>query len=112
MHRKTSICSPKIFLDSKTVTATASSKEKLDMLLSLPDNTNATHVANYKSQDFAEEVLKTTNGKGVDIIVDFVGSSHWVQNIKSLARDGRMTMLSFLSGTNHSVITSLKKGAC
>lgn len=58
----------------------------------------ATHVANYKTQDFSAEVKKTTQGKGVDVIIDFVGQSHWNKNIDSLALDGRMTLLAFLSG--------------
>lgn len=53
---------------------------------------------NYKTQDFAAEVKKVTDGKGVDVIVDFVGQSHWQKNIDSLAVDGHMTMLAFLSG--------------
>ncbi|KAI8986272.1 quinone oxidoreductase [Trametes punicea] len=81
---------------ANTVTATASTKEKLDMLLSMPSG--ATHVVNYKTQDFAEEVKKITNGKGVDVIIDFVGQSHWHKNIDSLAYDGRMTLLAVLSG--------------
>ncbi|EJF60976.1 quinone oxidoreductase [Dichomitus squalens LYAD-421 SS1] len=81
---------------ANTVTATASTKDKLDMLLQLPSG--ATHVVNYKEQDFSAEVKKTTGGKGVDIIIDFVGQSHWNKNIDSLAYDGRMTMLAFLSG--------------
>ena len=53
---------------------------------------------NYTSDDFAEHVKKTTNGKGVDVIIDFVGRTHWEKNIDSLAVDGRMTILAFLSG--------------
>ncbi|KAH9890359.1 quinone oxidoreductase [Cubamyces lactineus] len=79
-----------------TVTATASTQEKLDMVLSLPHG--ATHAVNYKTQDFSEEVKKITNGKGVDVIIDFVGQSHWHKNIDSLAYDGRMTLLATLSG--------------
>lgn len=67
------------------------------MLLSAPNG--ATHAVNYKTQDFAEEVKKTTGGKGVDVIIDFVGQSHWQKNIDSLAYDGRMTMLALMSGT-------------
>jgi len=82
---------------AKTVTATASTKEKLDSLLAMPNG--ATHVANYKTQDFSAEIKKTTQGKGVDIIIDFVGQSHWNKNIDSLALDGRMTLLALLSGS-------------
>lgn len=53
---------------------------------------------NYISDDFAEEVKKTTNDKGVDVVIDFVGRTHWEKNIDSLAIDGRMILLAFLSG--------------
>ncbi len=43
-------------------------------------------------------MMKTTGGKGVDVIIDFVGQSHWQKNIDSLAYDGRMTMLALMSG--------------
>lgn len=82
--------------NSKDVIATASTKDKLDWLLSLP--AGATHAVNYKTQDFAEEVKTITSGKGVNVVVDFVGQSHWNKNIQSLAVDGRMTILAFLSG--------------
>ncbi|KAI0754573.1 quinone oxidoreductase [Daedaleopsis nitida] len=81
---------------ANTVTATASSREKLDMLLGLPSG--PTHAVNYTTEDFAEHVKKTTGGKGVDVIIDFVGQSHWNKNIDALAYDGRMTMLAMLSG--------------
>ncbi|RDX46586.1 quinone oxidoreductase [Lentinus brumalis] len=84
------------FYGANTVTATASTREKLDMLLGLPSG--ATHVVNYKTQNFADEVKKATGGKGVDVIIDFVGQSHWEKNIDSLAYDGRMTLLALLSG--------------
>lgn len=79
-----------------TVTATASTREKLECLLGFPQG--PTHVVNYKTQDFAEEVKKTTDGKGVNVIIDFVGQSHWNKNIDALAYDGRMTLLALLSG--------------
>lgn len=80
-----------------SVIATASTQEKLDWLLSLPNG--ATHVANYKTQDFSEVVKQVTGNKGVNVIIDFVGQSHWGKNIASLAIDGRMTMLGLLSGS-------------
>jgi NADPH:quinone reductase-like Zn-dependent oxidoreductase len=57
-----------------------------------------THTVNYKTQDFAKECETITNGEGVNLIIDFVGKSHWDKNIASLAIDGRMVLLSFLSG--------------
>ncbi|KAF9012813.1 quinone oxidoreductase [Hymenopellis radicata] len=83
-------------LGAKNVIATASTKEKLDFLLNMPNG--ATHAVNYRTEDFAAEVKKITEGKGVDVILDFVGRTHWEKNIASLAVDGRMTMFAFLSG--------------
>ena len=68
-------------------------------MLNMPDGgLSATHAVNYKTQNFAEEVKRVTNGKGVDVLIDFVGPSHWTKNIESLALDGRMTLLALLSG--------------
>jgi NADPH:quinone reductase-like Zn-dependent oxidoreductase len=71
--------------------------EKLDWLLALP--AGATHVANYKSQDFVEVTKNATGGKGVDLIIDAVGQAHFSRNLDALAMDGRMTMLSLISGS-------------
>jgi NADPH:quinone reductase-like Zn-dependent oxidoreductase len=81
---------------SKSVTATTSTAEKIDFLLQMAHG--ATHGVNYKTQDFAAEVKKITEGKGVDVVIDFVGSTHWHKNIDALALDGRMTILAVLSG--------------
>jgi len=80
----------------RTITATASTAEKLDWLLSLP--AGATHAANYKKQNFVEVTNGATGGKGVDLIVDTVGQAHFSRNLDALAMDGRMTMLSLISG--------------
>ncbi|KAI6129708.1 quinone oxidoreductase putative [Pisolithus croceorrhizus] len=84
-------------LGARSVTATASTKEKLDFLLSIPNG--ATEVANYKTEDFSKTVKNATGGKGVDVVVDFVGRTHWEKNIESLAIDGRMIILAMLSGS-------------
>ncbi|THH30587.1 hypothetical protein EUX98_g3592 [Antrodiella citrinella] len=81
---------------ANNVIATASTQDKLDWLLSLPSG--ATHAVNYKTQNFADEVKTITNGHGADVVIDFVGRTHFEKNIQSLALDGRMTLLAFLSG--------------
>jgi len=83
-------------LGAKTVTATASTEEKLSWLRSIPNG--ATHTVNYKTEDFATETKGTTGGNGVDVLIDFVGKTHWAKNIDSLAVDGRMIILALLSG--------------
>ena len=82
------------------MTATASTRDKLEMLLGLPSG--ATHAVNYRTADFAPAVKETTGGKGVDVVIDFVGQSHWAKNIDALASDGRMTLLAVLSGQSRS----------
>ncbi|KAG6370680.1 hypothetical protein JVT61DRAFT_11200 [Boletus reticuloceps] len=62
-----------------TVTATASTRDKLEWLLSIPNG--ATHAVNYTSDNFAEHVKQTTKGKGVDVIIDFVGRTHWKRTL-------------------------------
>lgn len=54
-----------------TATATASSPAELDALLAVPNG--GTHVANYKTLDFSEVVKRARNGKGADVVIDFVG---------------------------------------
>ncbi|KAF5380751.1 hypothetical protein D9757_007165 [Collybiopsis confluens] len=82
---------------AQAVIGTASNKEKLNWLLGIPNG--LTNGVNYTTQNFAEEVKKITEDKGVDVVIDFVGQSHWTKNLESLAVDGRMTMLAMLSGT-------------
>lgn len=84
------------FTISRAVIATTSTQEKIDWLFSIQNG--PTHVANYKTQDFAQVVSEATQGKGVNVIIDFVGPSHFQKNLDSLALDGRMTMLGLLSG--------------
>jgi NADPH:quinone reductase-like Zn-dependent oxidoreductase len=41
---------------------------------------------------------RATGGHGAAVVIDFAGASHWDKNIAALAPDGRLVMLSFLSG--------------
>lgn len=54
---------------------------------------------NYRERDFAEEVLKRTEGRGVDVILDIMGGSYFDRNIAALAPDGRLVVIGFLGGT-------------
>ncbi|KAJ7769102.1 quinone oxidoreductase [Mycena maculata] len=82
---------------ARAVIGTASSSEKLDMILNM-DN-GATHAANYRTVNFVDTVKQATDGKGVEVIIDLVGQSHWAKNIASLALDGRMVLVGVVSGT-------------
>ena len=69
-----------------TVVATASSDEKLERLAHF----GLDHGINYIDTDFAEEARRITDGRGVDLVVDSVGST-LVGSIRSLAYRGRVS---------------------
>jgi NADPH:quinone reductase-like Zn-dependent oxidoreductase len=48
--------------------------------------------------DFARALAADTNGRGVDVIIDSVGSAIWQQNVRSLARGGRMVIYGGTAG--------------
>jgi NADPH:quinone reductase-like Zn-dependent oxidoreductase len=54
---------------------------------------------NTTTQDWAAEVMKATDNKGVDIIVDFVGASYFQKNLDAIAKDGVIVNLGFMGGT-------------
>jgi NADPH2:quinone reductase len=58
----------------------------------------ATAGFNYRTQNWAEELSKATNGRGVDVIVDYIGAGYFQDNLKSAALDGRIVNLAFLGG--------------
>ena len=70
------------------VIATASSDERLEKLKAL----GMTHGINYKTHDVVEEVMRITNKKGADVVVDSVGGATVLQgSILSLAYRGRVS---------------------
>lgn len=52
----------------------------------------------YANQDFHEEIVKITDGAGVDVIIDFLAAAYFQKNINSLNFDGRMIMLALMGG--------------
>lgn len=47
---------------------------------------------------FKDEVLRHTDGRGVDVVVDPVGGDRFTDSLRSLARDGRVLVLGFTAG--------------
>ena len=58
----------------------------------------ASHCIDYRSQNFETEVANITDGKGVNVILDFLAASYFQQNINSMAVDARMVMLAAMGG--------------
>lgn len=52
----------------------------------------------YKNEDFAERIREITGGRGVDLIVDFIGAPYFEKNVASLAVDGRLILLAMMGG--------------
>jgi NADPH:quinone reductase len=71
------------------VLATASSDERLEKLRAY----GLTHGINYKTHDTVEEVMRITEKKGVNVIVDSVGGPTLQSSILSLAYRGRVSMV-------------------
>ena len=80
---------------ASSIYVTASSQEKVDFCKSL----GATEGYNYNTQDWAKEVQEATGGKGVDVIIDYIGQNYFQGNLDSAARDGRIVNLAALSGS-------------
>jgi NADPH:quinone reductase-like Zn-dependent oxidoreductase len=81
-------------LGATAIYATVGSDEKVRFCESL----GATKAWNYSSRNWEVELRKETDGKGVDIIVDFIGQKYWQMNLNSTALDGRIVILGLLSG--------------
>ena len=77
-----------------TAIVTAGSDEKCAACVAL----GADHAINYKTADFAEEVRKLTNGKGVNVILDMVAGSYVAREIECMAEDGRLVIIAVQGG--------------
>ena len=78
-----------------TAYATAGSDEKTAACVRFGCDT----AINYRTEDFAARIKELTGGKGVDVILDMVGGSYAMQNIRSLGMDGRLVLIAFLGGS-------------
>ncbi len=76
------------------VFGTSSSSSKLERLASLGLGVPI----NYRRQDFAEEVLRESGGRGVDAILDLVGASRLAGNLDCLSTLGRMVVVGLVGG--------------
>jgi len=97
---------------AKAIYATVGSQEKVDFLVK---ELGVTAAFIYKTQDWASELKQATNGEGANIIVDFVGASHFQGNLNAAAYDGRVVLLALMGGAklpdNVDISALLSKGS-
>lgn len=81
------------------VFATTRDPNKVEWLTEL----GANQVIDTSTQDFAAVVREASNGRGVDVIVDFVGASLSEANQSVLAAAGRWVVVGLLGGTRGTI---------
>jgi NADPH:quinone reductase-like Zn-dependent oxidoreductase len=81
---------------------TSSSDEKLEKMKQL-FGTPSILTVNYRTHpDWHEEVLRLTNGIGVDLVVENGGSGSLVKSMKATRRGGIVSQVGYLGGQNPS----------
>jgi NADPH:quinone reductase-like Zn-dependent oxidoreductase len=76
------------------VIATAGSEAKLGRAREL----GADEVIDHVRQNVAEEVRRLTNRRGVDVVVEHIGTATWEMSLRSLARGGRLVTCGATTG--------------
>ena len=79
-----------------SVIATAGSAEKCSACTRL----GADHAINYREQDFVEEVLRLTGGRGVNVVLDMVAGPYVAREIKCMAEDARLVIIAVQGGVD------------
>jgi NADPH:quinone reductase-like Zn-dependent oxidoreductase len=81
-------------LHGARVFATAGTEDKLDRARAL----GAAAVIHHRERDIAEEVLRLTNRRGADIVVEHVGEATWARSVRALAPGGRLVTCGATTG--------------
>lgn len=85
------------------VIVTAGSDEKCAACLAL----GAHHAINYKTQDFVSEVLRMTDGRGADVVLDMVAGAYVSRELQCLAEDGRLVIIAVQGGVKAEIDAGL-----
>jgi NADPH2:quinone reductase len=79
---------------SARVIGTVSSDDKIEVARKF----GADHVINYETHDFAQEAMKITGGRGVDLILDAVGKPTFAKGLRCLAPLGHLILFGRAGG--------------
>lgn len=77
-----------------TVIGTVSSDDKIELARQF----GADYVINYETQDFGEETLRITGGRGANLILDAVGKPTFAKGLRCLAPLGHLILFGRASG--------------
>ena len=86
-------------LQGARVLAAAGSDEKLERARSL----GADAVINYSKVDLSQEVKRLTDGGGVDVVYENIGTATWEKSLACLARTGRLVTCGTHGGSQASI---------
>ena len=86
-----------------TVIATAGSDDKCAACMAL----GADHAINYKTHNFQTEVLRLTDGRGVDVVLDMVAGSYIAKELACMAEDGRLVIIGVQGGVQSEINAGL-----
>ena len=62
----------------------------------------------YRSQDWSTELARLTGGRGVELIIDPIGGSHWKKSYQALRHTGRLGMFGVSAASDSGRLASLK----
>lgn len=77
------------------VFVTAGTSEKIERCTAL----GAKAGINYKNSDFVAEIERLTEGEGVDVVLDFIGSPYLARNLQILKTKGRLLQVGLMGGS-------------
>jgi NADPH:quinone reductase-like Zn-dependent oxidoreductase len=66
------------------------------------------HAIDYRGQDWQPVLKELTNGRGVDLIIDPIGGSHWKKSFASLRHTGRLGMFGVSTASANGFAGKLK----
>lgn len=89
-------------LGAKNIIGTVGSSSKKELV----KNLGCTHVINYREEDFTAEVMKITNKRGADLILDSVAGSTTEKSLQCLAPWGRIVVYGMSGGKPGNIPTN------
>src|SRR6185436_10807674 len=81
-------------LHGARVFATAGSDAKVERARA----SGAHEVIHHHKQDVGAEIVRLTNRRGVDVVIEHVGDATWAKSVRSLARGGRLVTCGATTG--------------